>query len=156
MSMFRNLAVVMTALALAACAEEHRGGQTGTLMGAGSHAAPQAGGGTASAPAIVGGTLAGTWIGHNSGKLLDNKDHDLMEQSTQHSLSALPAGRKSFWRNPANGHSGSVTPQIVTMGRDGEKCREYQQTVSAGGKIETSYGKACLKTDGSWRVLGRR
>ncbi|MBM3532858.1 MAG: hypothetical protein FJX60_07470 [Alphaproteobacteria bacterium] len=34
----------------------------------------------------------------------------------------------------------------------GSYCREFQQTVSIGGRTEQAYGTACLQPDGSWQV----
>ena len=31
-------------------------------------------------------------------------------------------------------------------------CREYQRTVTIGGKAQQTYGTACMQPDGSWRV----
>ena len=33
-------------------------------------------------------------------------------------------------------------------------CREYQRRVTIGGKVQDSYGTACLQPDGSWKVVG--
>lgn len=31
-------------------------------------------------------------------------------------------------------------------------CREYQRQVTIGGRVQQSYGQACLQPDGSWQV----
>lgn len=33
-------------------------------------------------------------------------------------------------------------------------CREYQRRVTIGGKVQDSYGTACLQPDGSWKIAG--
>ena len=33
-------------------------------------------------------------------------------------------------------------------------CREYQRRVTIGGKVQDSYGTACLQPDGSWKIVG--
>lgn len=36
---------------------------------------------------------------------------------------------------------------------NGLTCREYQTTVSVGGRMRNAYGTACLQPDGSWQVV---
>jgi len=56
------------------------------------------------------------------------------------------------WTNPDNGHAGTVTPTRTYQTAGGTYCREYQQTVTIGGKDERSYGTACRQPDGSWKI----
>jgi hypothetical protein len=35
----------------------------------------------------------------------------------------------------------------------GTYCREYQRQVLIGGRLQQSYGSACLMPDGSWQVM---
>ncbi|HEX7775711.1 MAG TPA: hypothetical protein VF449_04215 [Parvibaculum sp.] len=35
----------------------------------------------------------------------------------------------------------------------GQYCREYQSTVRIDGRLQSSYGTACLQPDGAWRVV---
>lgn len=35
----------------------------------------------------------------------------------------------------------------------GQTCREYQSTGSVGGRLQQTYGTACLQADGSWRIV---
>jgi len=35
----------------------------------------------------------------------------------------------------------------------GQTCREYQSTGSVGGRLQQTYGTACLQPDGSWRIV---
>lgn len=39
---------------------------------------------------------------------------------------------------------------------DGDYCREYTRQVMIGGRMETSYGMACLQPDGQWLIDGDR
>lgn len=32
-------------------------------------------------------------------------------------------------------------------------CREYQRRVTIGGKVQDSYGTACMQPDGSWKIV---
>ena len=36
---------------------------------------------------------------------------------------------------------------------NGLTCREYQTTISVGGRLQNAYGTACLQPDGQWRVV---
>jgi surface antigen len=35
----------------------------------------------------------------------------------------------------------------------GRYCREFQQTITGGGKAEQAYGKACQQPDGAWGIV---
>ena len=45
------------------------------------------------------------------------------------------------------------TPVTYVDEDTGGYCREYSQTVRVGGRIQESYGTACLQPDGSWRIV---
>lgn len=32
-------------------------------------------------------------------------------------------------------------------------CREYTKTIRVGGNLESGYGRACLRPDGSWEIV---
>lgn len=40
----------------------------------------------------------------------------------------------------------------ATAHADEPYCREYTKNVKVGGKLQESYGTACMKPDGSWEV----
>jgi hypothetical protein len=44
-------------------------------------------------------------------------------------------------------------PGAVGVPRSSQYCREYQQTVSAGGRPRIAYGRACWQADGSWQIV---
>lgn len=156
MRIFRYLTALIMAISLAGCEQAPEKEPAGTLMGAtgGAIVEPEVGSGGHLLP-IVGGTLAGSWLGREIGKSLDSKDRAIMQQTTQKALSSSPAGRKSAWKNPDSGYSGTVTPQLIFINKEGLKCREYQQTLSAKAKIRSSYATACQQKDGLWRVVGK-
>lgn len=35
----------------------------------------------------------------------------------------------------------------------GQTCREYQSDVTIGGRVQPTYGTACLQSDGAWRII---
>lgn len=49
--------------------------------------------------------------------------------------------------------SGSVKTTRIGTSTTGRQCREFQQSISIGGKTEQAYGTACLQLDGSWEIV---
>ncbi|MCX7353556.1 MAG: RT0821/Lpp0805 family surface protein [Alphaproteobacteria bacterium] len=151
-----GIAVVCVAM-LGACAQQDSGGiGTKTAVGAAGGAAgggliaAAAGGG---APAIAAGVIVGGLLGGAAGNMLDDQDKRTAQQTTQNSLESTPTGQASTWKNPDNGNSGTVTPTRTYTNAQGQNCREFQQTISVGGKIEQGYGTACRDANGNWRIV---
>ncbi len=148
--------VLMLAVALGACSGQGRGEKEfgGTLIGAaaGGLLGSQFGSGSGKLAAVAAGTLLGAWVGNEVGRSLDRADRLAMAQTTQTSLETSRSYTTSTWRNPDSGHSGTITPEPVYQTPRGEYCREYQQTVTIGGRTERAYGTACRQPDGSWRT----
>jgi surface antigen len=116
---------------------------------AGGLIAAAAGGGAAG---IVGGVLIGGLLGGAIGNHLDQKDKELAARNAQLSLESARTGQTSTWRNPDNGHSGTITPTRTYQSPSGAYCREYQQQITVGGEKQQSYGTACRQPDGSWKI----
>ena len=143
-------------LALAACAPGQGNKQTGgTLLGAGLGAltGSQIGKGRGKLAAVAIGTLAGAYLGSEVGKSLDKADRFAMKQTAQTALEKNKIGQKSEWSNPDSGNNGNVTPTRTYQTASGSSCREYQQTVTIGGKTEQAFGRACRQPDGSWKII---
>lgn len=49
--------------------------------------------------------------------------------------------------------SGAVAAVREGTSSAGRYCREFQQTVSIGGRTEQAYGTACRQPDGAWEVV---
>lgn len=47
----------------------------------------------------------------------------------------------------------AATPVIASSSPVQGYCREYSGPVRIGGRIEQSYGTACLMPDGSWQIM---
>src|SRR2546427_2965077 len=105
-------------------------------------------GGAGIAAGVIGGGLLGGLVG----KLLDERDHRLATQAAHQALETAPSGTVVPWRNPDNGHTGTVTPVRTYQASSGGYCREYETTVTVGGRLERGYGTACRQSDGSWHV----
>src|SRR5262245_18979129 len=123
------------------------GGLGGAAVG-GLIAAAAGGGGSAIAASVIGGAL----VGGLAGNLLDDRDRRMANDAAQRALETAPSGKTVAWTNPESGHSGTVTP-IRTFESNGSFCREYDQTVTIGGRPENSFGTACRQPDGSWRIV---
>ena len=149
--------VVLLVASLSACANfEGRPKQTlGTLLGGGlgALAGSQFGGGNGRLAAVALGTLGGAFLGSEIGKSLDRADQLFIRQTSDRALERNRTGETSVWRNPDTGHAGTVTPTRTFQTSRGGPCREFEQTVTIGGRTETAYGTACREADGSWRFV---
>lgn len=143
------------ALALGACQNTGPKEGAGTVLGgiAGGLLGSQVGGGKGRLVAVGAGALLGALVGSQIGKSLDNADRAAMGQTTQQSLETAPSGTTTSWRNPDSGNYGTITPQPAYQSSAGEYCREFQQTVTVGGRQESAYGTACRQPDGTWKVV---
>lgn len=83
---------------------------------------------------------------------------DVMADSQRHAYEAArvrattgPVGETVYWnRDDARGTITAVRDGTSSAGR---YCREFQQTVTVGGRTESGYGTACRQPDGSWAIL---
>lgn len=142
-------------MALSACQNTGPKQGAGTVLGgiAGGLLGSQVGGGKGRLVAVGAGALLGALVGSEIGKSLDNADRAAMAQTTQTSLETAPSGTTSSWRNPDSGNYGTITPQPAYQSSAGQYCREFQQTVTVGGREESAYGTACRQPDGTWKVV---
>lgn len=77
----------------------------------------------------------------------------ILEGCTQDSLENARTNEPTRWENPDTGSFGSVTAIETFQNEDGQYCREYQQTVTIGGREQRVYGTACRMPDGSWQMV---
>ena len=145
-------------VAVSGCAEIERqtGLSTETQTGA---AVGAAGGGliAAAAGASTGWVIASAVLGAVAGGLIadymTDKDKELAGQTTTAALETQPAGAASTWVNPDSGNSGSVTVNDTFQREDGTPCRNFTQTIEAGGETTSGTGTACRAADGTWEVV---
>ena len=123
------------------------GGVSGAIIGS------QVGGGTGRLVGVAIGTLAGALIGQEVGRSLDRADQQMMERTAQQSLEYNQTNQSAAWRNPASGHSGTITPTRTYREPEGRYCREHTQTVMFGGERHNAYGRACRRPDGTWQIV---
>ncbi len=146
-------AIIASMLSLTACNGGPKqtfggiaGGVGGGLLGS------QFGKGHGRLVAVGAGVLLGSLLGSEVGRQMDANDKRLAANANQRAYSA-PVGQQINWNNPQNGNSGSVTPVRDGYSRSGEYCREFQQNVTIGGKVQKSYGTACRQPDGQWKIV---
>jgi len=127
----------------------------GGLIGAGlgGLAGSQFGSGAGKGVATGIGVLAGALLGGSVGASLDRADVAYSQRTTQQALETAPANQPSTWRNPDSGAYGTVTPVRTFQSTSGQNCREFQQTITVGGRTEEGYGTACRQPDGSWKIV---
>lgn len=156
----RHFALAMMLLAVAglgACNTTQGMGNkqlVGTGGGAllGGLAGSQVGSGSGRLWATGAGVLLGALVGSEIGSSLDNADRAAARQAQYRAYSA-PIGETVSWNNPQSGHYGSYTPVRDGYSSSGRYCREYQQTITVGGRREDAYGTACQQPDGSWEIV---
>jgi surface antigen len=127
----------------------------GGLIGAGlgGLAGSQIGHGTGKLAMTGLGVLAGGLLGTSVGSSLDRADIAYSQRSMQQGLERLPSHQQTAWQNPDTGASGTITPTRTFQSTGGQNCREFQQTISVGGRTEEGYGTACRQPDGSWKIV---
>ena len=142
--------------ALSACTQDGglSGGDIGTGIGAVSGAVlgSQFGEGSGKTVAAVVGALAGAWVGNHVAAGMTAKDHTYYDSAATRAAAA-PVGQQITWYNPDSGNQGTITPIREGRSSEGLACREYQQTVTIGGKTTQAYGTACKQPDGSWKIM---
>jgi len=72
-------------------------------------------------------------------------------EQAQIDATTAPVGSTIVW-NDANA-SGAVSVLRDGHSSNGQYCREFLQTVTIAGRSEQAYGIACMKPDGSWRIV---
>lgn len=148
---------LIAALGLGACSTRQAGDKQvgGTVLGAvaGGLAGSAFGRGEGRLIMTGLGTLVGAFIGSEVGQSLDTADKLAAERTAQRTFEYGRTGQTQTWSNPDSGHSGTVTPTRTYQQADGAYCREYQQTVTVGGKTEQAYGRACRQPDGNWKIV---
>jgi len=152
---FTVIVALIFSLMVSACEPGSKEG-FGTILGAigGAAVGDAIGGhGTGKVIAIAAGTLAGAAIGSSIGRSLDRADRQALRRNRQIALETYPSGQTSTWYNPDSGNSGSFRPSPAYQTKNGRYCREFQQTITVGGKTENGYGKACRQPDGTWKII---
>jgi hypothetical protein len=75
-------------------------------------------------------------------------------EAAQVNATTAPIGQAITW-NDGNA-SGAVVALRDGTSTSGRYCREFQQSVTVGGKAEQAYGTACQQPDGAWEIVATR
>ena len=136
------------------CSDWSGGALLGTLGGAalGGFLGSQFGSGSGKLALTGAGVLVGGLVGNQVGKALTCQDRQQVQATTQQTLETQKTGTTIAWNNPDSGNAGTVTPVRTYQQADGRYCREFQQSVTVGGRVETGYGTACRQDDGTWQI----
>ena len=153
----KTVTAAMLVLLFVAGCEGSQYGTKQTLGGLGGAAAggllgAQFGSGSGRLAATAAGVLIGALVGSEIGRTMDRVDQQKANIAVNQAHTA-PIGETIAWSNPDTGNHGTVTPTREGTATSGEYCREFQQTVTVGGKVQDAYGVACRQEDGSWRIL---
>ncbi len=86
-------------------------------------------------------------------KLLDMVDEQAQREHEAAQIAATTAniGERIYW--DTDDASGYVATTREGKSSRGLPCREYQQSITVGGKTEKAYGTACLQADGAWEIV---
>ena len=153
--MFALSLAILSVLTLNGCSNTTGSKESlGTVVGAalGGLLGSQFGSGDGKTAAIVTGIFLGGLLGKDVGATLDRVDKQIMARTTHNTLENSPIGSTSNWNNPDTGNSGTITPTKTYQTTSGY-CREFQTTVTVGGKVQNAYGTACRQPDGSWKIV---
>lgn len=151
------IAIMATTVFLVGCTNQAGEVNKQALVGvtgavAGGVLGSKVGRGSGNTAAIIGGAILGGMIGGEVGKSLDKADMAYHNKTQSQALEYNRVGTTSSWKNPDSGASGTFTP-TKTSESSGRYCREYNQTISVGGKTEKGHGTACRNPDGSWEIV---
>ena len=156
--MFRKslIAALTFVLLLPACENSGMGTKEGigTLGGAaaGGLLGSQFGSGTGKLIATAGGVALGGLLGNSIGASLDKADRAEAARAESRAYTA-PVGQQITWNNPNTGNSGTIVPTRDGYDQGGAYCREFQQTITVGGRQQQGFGKACQQPDGAWKIV---
>lgn len=154
---FAAVAALMGVVMLGGCVTDGSTGMkqgAGTLLGAGlgGLVGSKFGGGRGQLAAVAAGALLGGFMGNEVGASLDRADQ-MYQQRAQTTALQKADWQPVAWSNPDSGNSGTITPvRTIQNTNTGELCREYQTSVTIGGRVEQGYGTACRTADGAWRI----
>ncbi len=84
---------------------------------------------------------------------MSGQDIALANRAFQKALEKSASGNRLSWRNPGNGHSGSITPQKTYRANSGLYCRVFDETVTMTMGTKSFRNTACRDRDGVWKPL---
>lgn len=98
------------------------------------------------------GVLLSGWAGSEINAAMNDTDR-VRNRVAENRACNAPVGQQVTWNNPKNGNSGTILPVRDGYDNNGAYCRDFQQTVTLGGRQQQGGDKACQQPDGSWKVV---
>jgi surface antigen len=143
------LALLLSVVLIAGCAQHYNKPATGTLLGgaAGGALGSQFGHGAGKTIATVVGALGGAYLGRRIGEHMQQSDR----QRFGNALESEPTGHTTTWTNPDTNERYSVTPTHTNTSGN-QPCRQYKMQAQVNGQPKTITGTACRQPDGTWRT----
>jgi surface antigen len=135
-----QVAIVAATMILSGCSTIGLAGRPTSVAAAGGPAAPE------TIIAAMGGGLIGGPVGSG----LSEGDRQTALQAEYRALEHTPAGKAVDWQG-SSGKGAVTAAQPYRVGS--QDCRQYTQTVNAGGQSRSARGTACRNADGSWTPL---
>ena len=80
-----------------------------------------------------------------------NESQERALETAQIKATTAPVGETIDWTQ--GNARGSVVATREGTSSTGRYCREFQQTVTVGGKSQQAYGTACQQPDGTWEIV---
>jgi len=80
-------------------------------------------------------------------------DQQRAYEDAQIRATTAPIGQTIVWDD--GNAAGSVVATRDGTSSAGRYCREFQQTVTIGGRTEQAYGTACQQPDGAWQIISQ-
>ena len=158
-NLLAGLLVASLGTAVSGCGDMGDHEAAGAILGgvAGAVVGNKFGKGSGKTAATALGAVIGSTVGRNIGQSLDETSRQRAGAATHQALETAAIGDPPIiWENPANTGGPAEGSTIITrQGADseGRTCREFQQTVTIGGRQEQSYGTACRDANGDWKIV---
>jgi surface antigen len=170
-----GLSAVLALGAAVAPAQAQNKDLFGALLGGvgGAVAGAQFGKGTGQLVGVAAGTLLGAAVGHSVGQSLDRADAGYAGPGYTQSYSTgyaptyyyEPPPRRHYRPRPVyyapppppayyppHRYYGAPASYEPAPAQPQQFCREYQSTITVGGRQVPGFGQACMQPDGSWQM----
>ena len=157
-NLLAGLLVAVLGTAVSGCGGMGENETAGSILGgvAGAVVGNQFGKGSGKTAATALGAVVGAMVGGNIGRSLDATSRQRAGAAAEQALETASVGESITWENPDNSSGpayGSATVTRQGADSEGRTCREFQQTVTIGGRQEQSYGTACRDANGDWKIV---
>ena len=96
---------------------------------------------------------AGAAGGYWAADYLTNQDKMAMQKSAHDSLSYASTGETVTWKGESSETHGSFTPTRTYLNNQGQICRDFEITLSAGEDTREGSQTACRKETGDWIII---